>query len=136
MGKIRDDCDHVVVKAVTNVCVGTMPHGRSHSKSCESSLCSLDLFLATSPIRIIANSSCGMIIGNVRSIIAWFIDDHLFIAKVFKSVFFVVTNVTSSVRCVWSTSAPSVSLIHIVMGSAVAFEIVDHACPSIFLRLR
>ena len=135
MSKIRDNCDHVVVKAVSNICVGTMPHCGSHSKSCESSLLSLNLVLATSPVRVVTDSCGGVIIGNIGSIVAWFIDDHLVITEVFKGVFLVVPDVASGIKGIRSASSPCVGSIHIVMLSSVAIKVVNHACPSIFLRL-
>lgn len=134
MSKVRNDGNHVVVKAVANIGVTTVPHSRSHGKSGETSFETLLLFGIDRPVWVITNSSGRPVVSNVGNVVAVFVDDHLLLAEETDLFIFIVTDWASGVRSLWSAATPVVSLVHVVMLSAVALEIFDHTSPGSILR--
>jgi len=109
MGKIRDDSNHVVIKAVTYVSMASVPHGRSHAECGETSFKCVDLNIVHRPIWVVTNPSSSVIICDVGSVVTWLKNGHLVLCtKGGDSVFFVVSDIASSVWGIWSELAPVV----------------------------
>jgi hypothetical protein len=137
MGNIGDHCNHIVVETVSIVGVRSMPESRSHSKSGKGLLECILVSSVNSKIGIIADSGSGVIVGNVRSIVAWLINHHLVLSKFPSSLvldeLFVVTNWASG-SISRKASSPVVSLVHVIVSSSIRSEVITHAFPSGILR--
>jgi len=122
VSNIRDHSNHVVVETVSIVSVRSVPESRSHSESSEGLLEGILVSGVNSKIRVVADSSSGMVISNVRSIVARLEDLHLVFAKKTSSLIceelFVISNGTSG-SISRKAASPIVSLVHVIMSSAV-----------------
>lgn len=138
MGNIGNHCNHVVVETVPIVGVRSMPESRPHSKSGKGLLECILVRSVNSEIGIIADSGSGVIVSDIRSIVARLINHHLVLSK-FPSCLvleelFVVTNWASGSICSRKASSPVVSLVHVVVSSSIRFEVIAHTFPSGILR--
>ena len=119
MSKIRNNSNHVVIEAVSDISVTSVPHCRSHSEGGKGSLLSLHLIFINGPVWIITDSSGRVIIGKIGGIVTWLINDHFLVTEVADGVLFVVSNIASGIWSVWGATTPIISLVHVIVGCTI-----------------
>jgi len=133
MSKIRDNSNHIVVERISNIGMRCMPHCATHCKRGESSFLSTNLFIRNCPVRIITDSCCWSIVGNVWDVVTWLIDYHFVCSKLSGYISLIRSNWASSVINIWSATSPVISVTHIVSICTVCVPVSNHFFPCIIL---
>ena len=133
MSKISNYCHKIVVKAVSNKGMTSVPHCWSNCQSWETPFQGFYLLSIYRPVWVITDP-CGLMIkGNVRSIVTWFKDQHVLFTECSSGILKVVSSNTSRIWLLSSALSPEVCMVLIITLSAIALEIRYHAFPSIIL---